>query len=309
MTSSTRKPAGSALVAVLLLIATLSFAVVAAIRIVAFDLDIAAAKIHGFRAKQLAEMGIAIGANPAVERADPLLTQWSEETGEGFQVDLVSEGAAFNINYILLGRDTTLLRNIFVEWGVSIDDAAAVSDALADWVDEDELASLQGAEFEWYEAQGRINQPFNRPFYDLEEMRLVKGMDLVEAVQPDWRSWFTVWSSGTLDLNEASAEMIAVAAEVSPEEASIIPRSVRGPDEIRGSEDDTPFQSAQEALALLGIDGTLRPDIVARFNVNETTTRIESIGTAAGARRKITLIVRNRTGRPAILTRTEEILP
>lgn len=309
MTSPSRQPAGSALVAVLLLIATLSFAVIAAIRIVAFDIDVATAKIHGFRAKQLAEMGIAVGANPAVERADPLLSQWSEETGEGFEVDLVSEGAAFNINFLLLGGDTTLLRNILIEWGVDIDEAALISDALTDWVDENDLPSLQGAEQEWYEEQGRINQPFNRPFYDLEEMRLVKGMDLVEAVRPDWRSWFTVWSSGTLDLNEANAALIAVAAEVTPEEASIIPRSVRGPDEIRGTEDDVPFESTQDALALLGIDGTLRPDIVSRFNVNETTTRIESTGITTGARRKITLIVRNRTGQPVIIQRIEEILP
>jgi hypothetical protein len=59
----------------------------------------------------------------------------------------------------------------------------------------------------------------------------------------------------------------------------------------------------------LGVDGTLRPDIVSRFSVNDTTTRIESIGTSPGARRKITLVVRNRTGQPAILERTEEVIP
>jgi type II secretory pathway component PulK len=309
MTVSSRQPAGSALVAVIFLIAMLSFAAVAAIRVVAFDLDVASAKLNGFRARQLAEMGVAVGAHFAVERTDPLLSQWSAEAEEGFEVDLVSEGAAFNINALLMREDKTLLRGMFIEWGLSIDEAAAVVDALIDWVDNDDLEALQGAEFEWYESMGRINQPFNRPFYDLEEMRLVKGMDLVEAVRPDWRSWFTIWSSGALDLNEASAEMIAVAAEVSPEAAGVIPDTVTGADGIRGTEDDVPFQSAQDALALLGVDGSLRPDIVSRFGVNETTTRIESIGITAGARRKITLIVQNRTGRPTVLHRTEEVLP
>jgi len=154
-----------------------------------------------------------------------------------------------------------------------------------------------------------MNQPFNRPFYNLDEVRLVRGMELVEAFRPDWRDWFTVWSSGALDLNEAPAERIAVAAEVPVEIADVIPETVRGIDGLRDTDDDQSFQLAQEALALVGLDGSVRPDILGRFNVNETTTRIESIGSAAGASRRITLVVRNRTGQPAILERTEEVLP
>ena len=80
------------------------------------------------------------------------------------------------------------------------------------------------------EKAGRINQPFNRPFYDIKEVRLVRGMDMVEAVRPDWQQWFTVWSGGALDLNEASAELIAAAAECSVEQAGIIPQTVSGVD-------------------------------------------------------------------------------
>jgi len=57
---------------------------------------------------------------------------------------------------------------------------------------------LNGAEKKYYEGEGRINQPFNRPFYNIDEMALVRGMDLVEAVRPDWRNWFTIWSAGPL---------------------------------------------------------------------------------------------------------------
>ena len=300
---------GSALVAVIWLIAILALASVAALKVVAFDLDVASAKINGFRAQQLAEMGIAIGANPAVERGDPILSQWSEEEDEGFDVDLVSEGSKFNINVIISKEDKNLLKSMFIDWGVDIDQAAAVADALGDWIDPDDEEALNGAEIAYYEEAGRVNQPFNRPFYSIDEMRLVRGMDLVEAFRPDWRNWFTVWSSGGLDINEADAEMIAVAAEVNPEAATIIPETVRGIDGIRDTDDDTPFRSVQEALALLGVDPNLRPDILARFTLNDTTTRIESVGRATGSRRKITLVVRNRTGQPAILERTEEVIP
>lgn len=300
---------GAALLAVLWLIAVLGIATMAALRVISFDMDVASAKIHGSRARHVAEMGIAIGCNPAVKRSDPLLRQLNAETGEGFEVRIVSEGGRFNINALVLQDDKALLRSIFTEWGLDFDTAQAVADALGDWVDSNDNVALNGAEKEEYEALGRINQPFNRPFYDISEVGLVLGMDLVEAVRPDWRNWFTVWSGGALDLNEAPAELIAAAAECEIEQAAIIPELVSGPDGIRDTEDDVPFENAAPALDLLGIDINGRPDLARRFTINDATTRIESIGYAEGAKRKITVIVRNRTGKPALLERTEEIIP
>ena len=306
---SRRKSQGSSLVAVLFLIAVLAMACITAIRVVSFDVDLAASQVHGFRARQLAEMGIAIGSNPAVKRSDPLLKQVSGESAEGFEVRLISEGEKFNINAIVLKQDEQLMKSMFMDWGLDLDQAQELTDALIDWVDTNDEVGLNGAEFEWYEAQGRLNQPFNRPFYNLDEMRLVRGMDYVEAIKPDWRNWFTIWSAGALDLNEAPAELIAAAAGCSVGEAGVIPETVRGPDGIRDTDDDAPFQSVEQALALLGVDGTMRPEIAGRMTVNDTTTRIESIGMVEGAKRKITVIVRNRTGRPAVLERTEEVMP
>ncbi|WP_193211682.1 general secretion pathway protein GspK [Luteolibacter marinus] len=300
---------GSALVAVLWLIAILALASIAAIRVVSFDVDLATSQVHGFRARQLAEMGIAVAANPVVKRTDPILRQFSEESGEGFEAHIISEGEKFNINAIVMTQDEQLMKSMFIDWGMTLEEAQALGDALIDWVDENDEKGLNGAESEWYEEQGCLNQPFNRPFYSLDEMRLVRGMDYVEFLKPDWRNWFTIWSSGKLDLNEAPAELIAVAAEVDVAMAEIIPETVRGGDGIRDTEDDSPFQSVEQALALLGVDSTLRPEVSARMTVNDSTTRLESIGSVAGARRKITVIVRNRTGRPAVLERTEEVMP
>ena len=309
ISNSRSRHRGAALLAVLWLIAVLGIATMAALRVISFDMDVASAKIHGSRARHVAEMGIAIGCNPVVKRSDPLLRQLNAETGEGFEVRIVSEGGRFNINALVLQDDKALLRSIFTEWGLDFDTAQAVADALGDWVDSNDNVALNGAEKEEYEALGRINQPFNRPFFDISEVGLVLGMDLVEAVRPDWRNWFTVWSGGALDLNEAPAELIAAAAECEIEQAVIIPELVSGPDGIRDTEDDVPFENAAPALDLLGIDINGRPDLARRFTVNDATTRIESIGYAEGAKRKITVIVRNRTGKPALLERTEEIIP
>ncbi len=302
---------GAALIAVLWLIAILGLATMTALRVIKFDMDLASAKIHGSRARQIAEMGIAVGSNPAVKRTDPILRQMSSDSGEGFEVRVISEGGRFNINYILIQEDKALLREIFSKWGMELEEAQAVADALGDWVDQDDNVALNGAEKEDYEKAGRVNQPFNRPFYDLSEMRFVRGMDRVEALKPDWREWFTIWSEGPLDVNEAPAEMIAAAAEIPVEQADIVPEKVRGTDGERDTLDDVPYGNATDALSDLGIGD--RPDISNRFTANPQgagTTRIESIGRAEGATRKIIAIIRNRTGNPVqLLERTEEIIP
>lgn len=299
---------GAALMAVLWLVAILALASITALRVISFDMDIAAATIHGAKAKRFAEMGIAIGSHPMIERGDPLLLQQSED-GEGYEARIFSEGGRFNINGILQQKDRDLLHAIFSHWGLDLGESDALIDALTDWVDADDETSLNGAEFEAYEEAGRINQPFNRLFYDIAEMRLVRGMDRVEALRPDWADWFTVWSAGQLDLNEAPVEFIAVAAECSVEQAQLVREAVVGTDGLRGSDDDLPFQDLAQALALLGIDANVSFELARRFTVNDATTRIESIGNAAGAKRKITVILRNRTGKPALLERTEEIIP
>ena len=306
---TTRHPRGLALVAVLWLIAILGMSCMVALRVISFDMEVATAKVHGSRALQFAEMGIAVGSNPVVKRSDPILHLYDEAAGGGFDVRIVSEGGRFNINAIILREDKELLRDFFIDWGLELDVAQEITDALADWIDADDDENLNGAEVEWYEEQGRINQPFNRPFYHLDEVALVRGMDKVEAVRPDWRNWFTIWSGGSLDLNEAPAELIAAAADVQVEMAAIIPQTVCGEDGIRDTEDDVPFTDVNAALDLVGLNTSLSPQLAQRFTVNDTTTRIESTGTADNAKRRITVIVRNRSGNPALLERFEEIIP
>ena len=289
--SNIQKSRGAALMAVLWLIAILAMACMATLRVISFDMELASAKVHGSRARQVAEMGIAVGSNPVVKRSDPILHYEDGGAGEGYDAKVISEGGRFNINAIILQDDKALLKSMFMDWGLELEAAQEVADALTDWIDSDDDEQLNGAEKTYYEGEGRINQPFNRPFYDVNEVALVRGMDLVEALRPDWREWFTIWSGGGLDLNEAPAELIAAAAEIPVEQAIIIPETVRGTDGERDTLDDVPFENAADALDLLGIDAESRPDF------------------AEGAKRKITVILRNRAGKPALLERTEEIIP
>jgi len=160
-------------------------------------------------------------------------------------------------------------------------DAQSLVDNLTDWVDEGELAELNGAEADWYEDQGRPNHPFNRPFYNLDEMTLVKGMRQLDSA----------------------------AAEVSIDEASLMVDQVLGPDRERNTEDDQPFTDLSEALAMLGVSEFQQQIVNPRLTVDDTTTRIVSDGRAGTIKRRITLILRSRTGQLAILDRKEEIIP
>ena len=200
-------------------------------------------------------------------------------------------------------EDKALIRLIFAEWGIDFDTASEIADALIDWIDSDDDLELNGAERDFYEGQGIFEQPFNRPFYALEEMRLVRGMPLVEAANPNWRDWFTVWSSGGLDVNEAPAEYIAVAAETNVEAAVSLVEIVDGADGIRNTEDDQPID-VPSALANLGINDPTGV-IQARLNANDQVTRIESVGYAGSVRRKLVLIINNRSQNPTMLDRKE----
>lgn len=300
---------GSAMVAVFWIMAVLSLAVFAAVKVVYHDADVSTSQIHGFDAMLAAERGVAIAVNPATKKTEPMLAWSDNESGVSYRARIESEAARFNINVILMRRDKQLLTDIFTDWGMELLDAQMLVDNLVDWVDSGDLTELNGAEIDWYEEQGRPNHPFNRPFYNLEEMSLVKDMDLLEFVNPRWRKWFTVWSNGKLDINEAEAGLIAAAAEVSIDDATTIVDYVLGPDQEKDTDDDQRFQNLTEAFALIGLSPLQQELVAPRLTVEDTTTRIVSEGRAGNVKRRITLVIKNRTGQPAILDRKEEIIP
>jgi type II secretory pathway component PulK len=300
---------GSAMVAVFWIMAVLSLAVFAAVKVVYHDADVSASQIHGFDAMLAAERGVAIAVNPATKKTEPMLAWSDAETGASYRARIESEAARFNINVILMRRDKQLLTDVFTDWGMELLDAQMLVDNLVDWVDPGDLTELNGAEIDWYEEQGRPNHPFNRPFYNLEEMSLVKDMDLLEFVNPRWKKWFTVWSNGKLDINEADAELIAAAAEVSIDDATTIVDYVLGPDQEKDTDDDQRFQNLAEAFGLIGLSPLQQELVTPRLTIEDTTTRIVSEGRAGDVKRRITLVIKNRTGQPVILDRKEEIIP
>lgn len=287
----------------------MSLALIAAMTVVSFDTDVITMRVHGGKAKHFAEMGIALATTSAMEPGDPLLQMEFDEGNSGFVTEIRSEGARFNINALIIREDRDLMLGIFTRFGMELDNAEALYDALADWVDPDDDERLNGAESRYYERLGLVGMPFNRPFYDLDELRLVRGFQEVELLRPDWRQWFTIWSEGQLDINEAEAELIAAAVRGDVDTAQGLVDRIIGPDFIRYTEDDVPIQDINAAFDLLGVPLLDREIALPRVTTQSATERIESVGWYGNSRWKISLIVRNRTGRPIILERNEELLP
>ncbi len=310
---------GSALLLVMWLISMLSLLIYSTIRVISHDMDITISQKKAFRARQLAEMGLNIACNPVVKETDTALLNQIMGDGESFNVTIRGEGGRFNVNSLLQANDRTFFERAFELWGLEKDAASYLTDTLLDWTDQDEQKQLHGMEKEDYEALGYTGYPFDRPFYSLDEMLLVPGFDQVAANVPDWRDYFTIYSGGKLDLNAAEAKVIALGIitsqstadpvndwEPALKDATNFIQDIRwGPDDIEFTEDDVKLQDLQQAYDALNLDGS-DPDVQAHFGLNDATVHIESVATVNDYRKRVVLIVRNRTqGSPQILAREE----
>lgn len=291
---------GSVLLAVLCLVATLSFLIIT---------TAAVSKQHGLqqqarygmiRARQLAEMGVAVAAHPQVRQGDPLLRQQVTSL-ERFEVLLSTEESRLNLNTLLTEQHLHVLEHIFESWGMLPADAQGLTSTLMDWTDADDLKRRpDSAEKLDYEHLGFPERPFNRKFQSLDEVDLVARADELYAVRPDWRMFFTLRGNGQVDVNMASAEVLAAATGASLENANRLVQQRNGPDGLQQTEDDQPLQSLDEAVALLGIAGQQAAGITPLLTLHGATLRIESIGTAGDARCGIAVTMSRNGGTPQI---------
>ncbi|MFD2159057.1 general secretion pathway protein GspK [Rubritalea tangerina] len=272
------------------------------------DVDDNVAEVHSFTAWQQAHTGLSYGLHPGIERDDPILQGPPAEYDEGYAVVIEPEAARLNINAVLSSQDKGALTNLFKIWGLEDREVDQLVDALTDWVDGDELISLNGAEAEYYRELGYLDRPYNRPFRDLDELQLVRGFYLVEELKPDWREFFTLWSQGPLDIHEAHPELLAAAAEVEVSIAAEFRAFVAGDDGMMGTEDDIRFESVGEALDDMASPPGYRDTIAQRFTLNGSILRIESVGYSGSFQYLIRAISGAKGGQSGLLEYQEKQL-
>lgn len=277
-----------ALPLVLWAVFVVSTIVVVTLRMVDFDMDLEARSSKRFVARQGALTGLAFALNPKVMRNDPLLTQTLSD-GCKLDVTLVSEDARLNINKLLADRNSTVLRNLFRLWGVDEKETAIAIDSLRDWVDGDNLRSLNGAE-EADLKEGDFSLPENRPFLRLSEMERVRGMDAVARAKPNWKDYFSVKSSNVLDLQDVSPDLLRVVAALGPDQARAIVDYRNGADRQPNTKDDKILQSVEDIGRIIPLQQAQAEALQSSFGTGSTLRRIISRGTIGGMSHEIAVI-------------------
>lgn len=275
-----RSQAGAALMMVLAAIVLISLAMVGVVELASHTADESLEAAKRFKARQIAESGIALGQHPDIEATDSVLRQ-ELEGGYRLDVTVTSEQGRIFINSASEDSTTAALYDLFVVWGLSADEATIASESLADWIDTDDDARSRGAENQYYAGLGYEQFPRNVAFTSLEELLLVRGFDAVAKAKPDWRDVFTLYGDGEIDVNAASADVIHAFAGVPITNAERFVQTRNGPDEILGTPDDTIYVSdnVQDAVAVLGIPAERTQELGQLFTLEGSAVRIESKAT------------------------------
>ncbi len=277
-----------ALPLVLWAVFVVSTVVVVTLRMVDFDMDLEARSSKRFVARQGALTGLALALNPKITRTDPLLTQTLPD-GCKLDVALVSEDARLNINKLLADRDSIVLRNLFRLWGVDEKNTAIAIDSLRDWVDADNLRSLNGAE-EADLKEEDFSLPENRPFLRVSEMERVRGMDAVTRAKPDWKDFFSVKSSNVLDLQDVLPDLLRVVAALGPDQARAVVDYRNGADRKANTKDDKIIQSVEDIGRIIPLQQAQLEALQSSFGTGSTLRRVISRGSIGGLSHEIAVI-------------------
>ncbi len=284
------QPHGAALLLVLWAIAAISFVVIWVAETVDLNLQSGAVSASSFKARQLALTGVALGLHPHIKREDTELLNQNFGDGGRLHVRIRGEGARLNINRLLASQDHIMLKNLFILWGLTNDEADVLIDRLIDWVDDDIGRQPNGAEEAEYFAAGIPDAPANRPFRSVEEMSRVLGMDMLTRVHPEWRESFTIFGDGKVDVNDAPADILQAATGLDAEMTDGIIRQRLGADGVEGTEDDFRFGNLDQLSGWLQATGLTPEQIQSRLSMESPVKRIDSSGFVGDFEHQISVV-------------------
>ena len=244
-----------------------------------------------FRARQQALSGLTLAMDKSVAQGDPLLSH--QEGDEGYKVVIKDESGLINPNTLLGAtpdrRD--LLEKLFTAWGLDPISVETAGDGLYDWQSSSPFKSLHGAKKSEYAAAGRAGFPPGAPLSAPAEMELVLGFDPVIQAKPDWRSYFTTYYNGKVNILHAPKSILTDFIGLTADQAVQWISLRNGKDGIEGTSDDLAVDSIDHAANLIGCNPAQRATLLDACDINGSVRRIESTGTCNGVKRVITVIL------------------
>jgi type II secretory pathway component PulK len=178
----------------------------------------------------------------------------------------LTEGVTASILYTdesaklpLNSLDEGTLYLLFTEMEFDVEDSLKLTNALLDWIDEDDATRIDGAELDEY---GLEEMPFaasNRPIRRLEELSIVDGfrsLFFTEEGHPnEFYSQFSEsvspYGNMSINVNRASELALTSLGGLSELQIEAIVDYRSGMDGIVGTEDDRYFASQEELLEVI----------------------------------------------------------
>jgi len=229
-----------------------------------------------------------------------------------FTVKITDLNRRININ--MANQD--VLQQALTLMGVDASEIPSVANYILDWIDRDEATRINGVESDYYEG---LQPPYlakNAPIDDLSELLLIKGVTLEMYWGAEARSHipaafqrvdrfgnvmetppytvglaevFTPISNGKVNINTASSTVLQMIPGIDQVSAECIIRQRSGPDGADGTEDDLPFQSANE----LGecVSGHVMQTVQRLCATRSTAFEVQVDAEIAGAKRTFYAIV------------------
>jgi general secretion pathway protein K len=297
-----RQLRGSALLLVLFAIILLTGLVLATVSFVSNDVDEYGALSKAFRARQLAESGLAFGIDPQVQNQDRALLEQVMPDGGRFHVFISSESTKLNINFILQNGRGDLLSDLFIRWGVAPKLADAAADALLQYLEKPPTDQLAAA------TPQPTPQPTAQPaaasaqtialatlFSSVGEMSAVPEFGPVMKKQPNWMNFFTVWGDGKIDVNLADADMISLVTGATKATADLVVKYRWGLDGKPFTLDDRVYNNLDEVRAALGMGSEQFQLVQDLLSLTSAVDRIESTGIIAGYEKEIVVVTSRNT--------------
>ena len=302
---TSRRSRASALMLVIWAIMLMSFTVGSTVKYISYSAKESGLAANRFRALHLAECGAEIAFSGRVfASVDLEMPITGSDSSITFRTEV--EEAKIPVNYVTDERARESMYSIFIIWGLNSEDATTAVDSLADWIDQDTEVRTQGAEEEYYQQFGAYNLPRQRPFSSLEEILLVRGFDKVARLQPNWRNYISIHSTGTIYIRSASKDVLMAVTGCSETDASNFIVTRNGDDGLARTADDSRM-SVSQAMQMLNV-GADRYSTVSQILTDQYSTRVaESIGRVGLQQVKLILIGRRQDdGSITFLGRYEE---
>ena len=279
---------GSTLMLALWALIVLSAVVFAWVRVIDQGIDGLNNANRGMEARALAHSGLAVALHPNISRMSPHLKA-SFERNRSYRVIIESEGGRLNLNYLLAGGDPAkiaFLKNYLALHGLTFQER----EVFVEWVSPaGGVHRLNGV------PESADYRPAHRALQSLDEIALIAGSAPLIA-NAGWKDDLTLYSTGPLDIESASAELLSLVPGIGEARAQRFIKIREERLHAAENKEGYPFKNLAEALSYLELSQEQFAALAGFLGFRDPVQHIQSVGESAKVMIQVDAIVRKVSG-------------